>query len=343
MKLGVKQIINREICHFADKNLLITSKYNKIYIKKKDVDEFTILLPQKGWKRLFAPFRLTRRALRLDKCNVVSVENGFVGIRQGKVFHYNENTRQLQITLHLTNCRNVLHQSIAVINKKHIYFGEYGNNASREAVPVYRSIDCGQNWEVIYSFPPKKIKHVHGCYHDPYEDKIWTVTGDFENECHILCADYDFNHIEWIGDGQQMYRTCRLIFQENSIHWIMDSPLQDSYHVVLDRKTRKAYKRQLFQGPVWYTKKLDDNYYLAATAQEIGPGVKDHLVHFMVSRDLEKWKDIYQFVHDGYPKRYFKFGVISFADGNQDSHSFYMFAEAIKGFDGNIVECEILE
>jgi hypothetical protein len=34
MKLGIQQIINREICNFVDKNQLITSKYNKIYIKK---------------------------------------------------------------------------------------------------------------------------------------------------------------------------------------------------------------------------------------------------------------------------------------------------------------------
>jgi len=99
MKLGIQQIINREICHFADKNQLITSKYNKIYIKKKDADEFIIRLPKDDWKRLFAPFRLTRRALRLNKCNVVPVENGFIAIRQGKVFHYNEITRQLQTTL----------------------------------------------------------------------------------------------------------------------------------------------------------------------------------------------------------------------------------------------------
>jgi len=344
MKLNIKQLINREICHFSDSTSLITSKYNKIFIKKKDIQEFTVKLPADAtWKRLFAHSRLARRALRIDKCNVVPTEKGFIAIRQSRVFYYDEKNNQLKQVLTLKNCRNILHQSIAVNQNKEFFFGEYGNNGNRLEVPVYKSSDCGQTWETIFTFPAGKIKHIHGCFYDPFEEKIWTVTGDFKNECHILCSDFNFNHIEWIGDGQQMYRTCRLFFQEDTIHWIMDSPLQDSYHVVLNRKTRKAQKKQLFQGPVWYTKKLEDHFYLAATAQEIGPGVKDHLSHLMVSKDLEKWEDIYQFEHDGYPKRYFKFGVIGFADGSQDSKNFYMFAEALKGFDGKIAVCEIVQ
>lgn len=86
---------------------------------------------------------------------------------------------------------------------------------------------------------------------------------------------------------------------------------------------------------------MGDGYYLAATAQEIGLGVKDKYAHLMVSKDLEKWEDIYQFQHDGFPRRYFKFGVIGFADGYQQSNSFYLFAEAIKRLDGKIALCEI--
>ena len=97
----------------------------------------------------------------------------------------------------------------------------------------------------------------------------------------------------------------------------------------------------MFPGPVWYIKQLEDGYYLAATAQEIGPGVHDRYAHLMVSRDLENWEDVYQFKHDGLPKRVFKFGVIGFADGVQTSRGFYIFAEAIKGLDGKTALCEI--
>jgi len=343
MKFAIKKIINREICHFADTDLLITSKYNKIYIQKKKAQELIVTLPNdRLWKRLLACSRLNRRALRLDKCNVVPVENGFIAIRQGKVFHYHEENSELKHVLTLKNCRNVMHQSIAVNQNKEIFFGEYGNNGNREEVPVYKSSDFGKTWELIFTFPEGKTKHVHGCFYDPFENKIWVTTGDFENECHLLCADNNFQRVEWIGDGQQMYRTCHLSFQKDTVHWIMDSQLQDSYHIILDRKSRSIKRMQQFKGPVWTIKKLEDNLYLTATVQEIGPGVKDHLVHIMVSKDLEKWDDIHQFNHDGFHKRYFKFGVIDFADGLQDSQGFYIFAEAIKGLDGKVALCEII-
>ena len=340
MKFTIKNIIPGEICHFASAEMLITSCYNRVFIKKGN-QEFSFSLPQDSLKSLFGLFRLSRRALRLDKCNVVPVEGGYVAIRQGEVFHYCENTSKLTQVQTLKNCRNVLHQSIAVIDGKELFFGEYGNNANRVEVPIYRSQDGGLTWQTIFTFPAGKIKHVHGCYFDPIENKIWVLTGDFKDECHILCADREFKSVEWIGDGQQTYRTCNLFFEKDSVHWIMDSQLQDSHHIKLDRKTRKIEQKQLFPGPVWYIKPLEDGYYLAATAQEIGAGVKDQYAHLMVSKDLETWQDLHVFEHDGLPMRYFKFGVIGFADGSQTSKAFYLFCEAIKGLDGKIALCEI--
>jgi hypothetical protein len=340
MKLNIKKIIDREICHFSSSDMMVTSKYRKIFVTKNDA-EYKIRLPERWGERFCGLFRLSRRALRLDKCNVVPVENGLVIIRRGEVYHYDDAQKRLTHTLSLKNCRNVLHQSVAVINGKELYFGEYGNNSSRKEVPVYRSLNCGKKWEKVFVFPAGKIKHVHGCYYDPYEDMIWTLTGDFENECYVLRSDKDFNNIEWIGDGNQLYRACNVFFEEEKVHWIMDSPLQNSHHIQLDRKTRKISKGQLFPGPVWYIKRLEDGWYLAATAQEIGPGVKDQCAHLMVSKNLSEWEDVYQFHHDGFPKRYFKFGVIGFPDGQQDSGSFYIFTEAIKGLDGKTALCSI--
>lgn len=345
MKLNINKKINKEICHYADSQKIILSKFNKIYIKQNSKENI-IQLPGDGWKSLFAMSRLARRALRLDKCNVLPVGDDLIVIRQGKVYHYCHKSHQLTKTLQLKNCRNVLHQSIAIAGGdesgvKEVFFGEYGHNPERGEVPLYKSSDGGKSWQVIFTFAKAKIKHIHGCYWDAYEEKIWVFTGDFAGECHILCADKNFEQVEWIGNGQQAYRACNAFFEKDKIHWIMDSPLQDSYHIVLDRVTRTIEKKQLFPGPVWYIKKLSDGIYLAATAQEIGPGVKDKYAHLMVSRNLESWESLYQFQHDGLPKRYFKFGVIGFADGEQSSNGFYLFCEAIKGFDGEVAHCSI--
>ena len=343
MKLEIKQTIKREICHYASPDVLITSLHNKVYLKKNG-REAVIRLPMRGWKELFSFSRKLRRALRLDKCNVVPVRDGLVIVRQGDVYFYDEKQNHLTQTLRLKNCRNLLHQSIAVFNDgKEIVFGEYGLNPQRTEVPVYKSSDGGRSWQTIFTFPAGKIRHVHGCYFDPFEKKIWTLTGDFNGESHILFSDPDFNEVEWIGNGTQIYRACNAFFEEDAVHWIMDSHLEDSFHIRLERKDRTIKKMQRFPGPVWYIKRLQDGYYLAATAQEIGAGVKDEYAHLMVSKDLQSWQDVQRFEHDGLPKGYFKFGVIGFADGPQTSNAFYIFTEAIKGLDGKTALCALSE
>ncbi len=358
LKFEILDLLPFEICHHAEPGLRITSNNRSVTVKGEDWVE-TLVLPGKGWENFVGWNRLARRAMRLDKCNVVPVnvscgKGGLVILRQGKAYHYGLENKHLTQTLILRNCRNVLHQSIAVVDAHNLYFGEYGANPERRSVPVYRSQDGGMSWEEIYTFPAGKIKHIHGCYWDPVEEKIWVFTGDFDGECYLLCADRDFQDVEWVGDGGQTYRTCNAFFEPESIHWVMDSQLETSYHVVLDRKTRKVEKQTstgAFPGPVWYIKRLADGYYLAATAQEIGPGVKDRYAHLMVSRDLVHWEDVQvftgnpngsmRFEHDGLPKRFFKFGVIGFPDGEQTSQGFYMFFEALKGVDGKTALCRI--
>jgi hypothetical protein len=342
MKFTQISMLDREIVHYYDGNLLISSRYNQVFIKKNG-SESSIDLPGDGLKSLLGLFRTGRRAFRLDKCNVIPVENSLVIIRQGSVYHFDLNSKLLTKVLVLSNCRNILHQSMLVTENGEVFFGEYGNNASRSEVPVYRSQDSGKSWQKIYTFNAGKVKHIHGCYWDKYEEKVWVFTGDFSGECYAICTDKDFKNIEWVGDGQQSYRMCNAFFEEDSIHWIMDSQLEDSYHVRMDRRTRKIERLNKFPGPVWYIKRLLDGYYLAATAQEIGPGVKDQYAHIMASKDLNTWEDIAQFKHDGLPKRYFKFGVIGFADGPQSGEKFYIFGEALNGLEGIASLCQVTE
>jgi hypothetical protein len=95
------------------------------------------------------------------------------------------------------------------------------------------------------------------------------------------------------------------------------------------------------RGGPWLARGRQD-FSLAGSAQEIGPGVLDDKVHLYVSNDLKEWKTLKTFSHDKLPKRYFKFGVIGFADGKQTSDEFYMFFEAVKGFDGKSLKCSLL-
>jgi hypothetical protein len=333
--------INREIVHYAQGDTLITSKYRTIFFSKNG-KALKIKLPEKSpIKQFCGLFRMSRRALRLDKCNVFLHNDNLIIIRQGKVYLYNSEKDELTHTLTLRNCRNVLHQSINSTPDGLIYFGEYGNNGNRNSVPVYCSKDGGMSWEEIYTFPAGSIKHIHGCYYDKFTDKVWVCTGDFAGENWLLVADREFENVEKIGDGEQKFRTCNLIFTQKQVHWLMDSQLEPSHHIIMERDTKSITVGQKIMGPVWYIKELEDNIYLAATAQEIGKGVLDDKIHLYYSTDLREWKTIETFDHDGLPKRYFKSGVIGFADGRQTKDDFYIFFEAVKGFDGKSIKCSL--
>jgi len=340
MKLRIMDIVHREIIHYASRDLSISSLYNKIFVTRQG-QEFVLRLPDHGWRRILGFSRLARRALRLDKCNVVPVGSDLVIIRGGWVYHYFGRTGRLAKTLHLKHCQNVLHQSILAVDSDMIVFGEYGNNRGRGSVAIYRSVDGGVTWHTIFEFPAGKIRHVHGCYWDPYEERIWVFTGDMRNECHVVCADKDFRNVEWIGDGHQTYRACAGFFEADAVHWIMDSQMEDCFHIRLDRATRAVAIMAGFPGPVWYTKRLTDGYYLAATTQERGVSVIDKCAHLFVSGDLHSWEDVRQFRHDGLPKKYFKAGVVAFAEGPQSSDGFYIFGEALRGLDGKAALCKL--
>lgn len=341
MHIELEEVQDSEIIHYASPELVISSQYRNLTLQTGD-SRGSIILPADGLFGLFARSRIFRRAMRLDKCNITPVQDGLVVIRQGRVYHYDRIAGKLIETLKLKNSRNILHQAILVRDGRDITFGEYGNNPDRLAVPVYRSRDGGRNWDTVFTFPAGKIKHVHGCYWDRYEEKVWVFTGDFSGECQVLVADPDFKDLEWIGDGGQHFRTCNAFFTPDAAHWVMDSQLETCHHIRLERKTRQVQELEGFPGPVWYIKQLTDGWHLAATTQEIGPGVKDAYAHLLASRDLVHWQEIFKVPHDGWPKRYFKFGVIGFADGPQSSQDFYIFGEALKGLDGKSFKCRLI-
>lgn len=338
----LKKLSYAEIVHYYSGDDIITSKFNKIRVCYKNYN-CSISLPVSHLEKLLGFFRLSRRALRLDKCNVFVSKNKLVLIRRGKVYCYNLDTNILKETLVLKNCRNILHQSLSSNSKGHLFFGEYGDNRARRPVNVYKSIDNGKSWQVIYQFKAGEIKHIHGCYYDNYEDKIWTLTGDFENENIIMKSDENFIYNKKIGDKSQKYRAVNLFFKKESIHWIMDSPIEKSYHYVMNRETFEIKRKSLFPGPVWYIKELSDGYFIAATSVEKGDGVLNNNACLFVSKDLEKWDLIAEFKKDFLPMRYFKWGVIGMADGRQTSKSFALHFEALKKVDGQSYIYELNE
>ena len=344
MKLEIIEEIDGEIAHFYEPctNTTLYSVANTFFgMVNGESFKFTLSVPLKI--KVLKNIRLIRRLLRFDKSSAVFnyKKDGIIILYQGTMFFYDLQSREIKIVGQLRQCRNVLHSGIAV-SENGVYFGEYGHNAERESVPVWSSLDDGRSWSVIYEFGAGTIKHVHGVYLDKFTNDLWIPTGDFEGECYLVNVPQgDFDNITFFGDGTQSWRPVSLFFDEEKICWVMDSQLEDSYLQVFDRRTKKIEKGKVFPGPVWYSKEFTDNVRILATTVEIGPGSTINDANIYGSSDFSNWQLLKSFRKDFFPKRFFKFGVVSFAEGEQDSSDFVIHGEALKMLDGKILKVRI--
>lgn len=334
-----KYKLNPEIAHYynSENKDIILSQCNRfyLYLNKK---EYFFLIKQKWYLVFFSKFRILRRLLRLDKSNVILnyKKNGVVILYQQYIYFYDLKKRKLRIISKLKNCRNVLHNSVAV-TKEGIFFGEYGSNKKRGQIPIWFSSNDGRNWRVIYNFSGNTIRHIHGIYDDTFYNNLWITTGDLNNECYLFkIPKKNFNHVIKYGDGSQKWRAVSLMFKKKYIIWGMDSPLQNSKLQIFIRRTCKLKAGQLFPGPVWYSKVFYDHSAVLQTSVEIGPGVKTPYSYLFYSKNLINWKKIYRFKKDFFPKKLFKFGVINFSEGKQSYKNFLLSAEGLKKVDGKV-------
>lgn len=325
-----------EIVHYVSDNLKIYSKASKIFLYSFEKNT-VINLPKTFWD-IFSFSRLLRRLFRIDKCNVFLLDDTtlkLVIIRYGKVYYF-DSTKGLIETLTLKNSRNILHIDLCRLPNGIIAFGEYGSNNKRVSVPIYTSDDSGKSWNVVFKFPSNSIKHIHNLKYDHFSDTIWCCTGDNDGENKIVVFDKTFSIVDEIGDGSQYYRTCDFYFTNSDVVWLMDSPNIKSHVISYNRISKKIKIGQELPGPVWYTTKIEDNLFLAATSVEPGYSMKHKTANLIVSKDLLTWQIIKSYKKDSFPIDLFKYGVIAFPLGQINSSSVYFFGEALINLDGKI-------
>lgn len=344
LALEILEYLPGEIAHHYESHGgdCIFSQGNRFFGTCKGLP-FEFHVPISGAAYLKSITRISRRLFRTDKSNACFnfSRDGIVVLYASSIYFFDIRKNKLMLTAQLRQCRNVLHGGVA-ISCSGVYFGEYGANPGRESVPVWSSHDDGRSWNVVHQFPAGSIKHVHGVYTDPYTNSLWIPTGDFENECFIYeVPGADFTRMQRHGNGRQEWRTVGMFFEHERIVWGMDSQLQTSYLQFFNRKTGNIKQGSPFPGPIWYCKKLEDGLHFIQSTVEIGIGSQSNFSHVFVSNDLENWHEVSRHEKDLFPKRLFKFGVIAFADGKQDSQDFVIFGEALKGLDGKVLRVRL--
>jgi len=336
MEITIETISPHLRIHTSIDGTLISSRGYSIF-KSNDFGKSWFLsgtLPVSGHKKNLSKSRTISRALRIGIHQIKQIHNGKILIACDSGFFLSDNALSDFKQINLNSRFFQLLDNNICVTPRFTYFGEYTLNLKKNEVNIFRTSD-GENWEIIYSFPKKSIKHIHLLQFDPYTEKIWFSTGDADSECLFGYANDDFSEVEIAGKNHQDWRCLELLFSVEKIYWGTDNPNGQNWLISLDRSTNTLQKIARFNGPIYNLKRISAGY-LLVTATEGGVGEWDNRAHVWYSPDIEKlpWKECISYEKDWMP---FIFGFGRLLLGVDFKHSISFFGLALKNIEGKSI------
>ena len=280
---------------------------------------------QKRWQLPYARFiDLDRRAIRLLRSGV----HALLPLKNEKVILV---LKKLICRLDLTDgsvdglfseFQGSRPLFICQTNAGDIYFGDYFNNPDRDTVNIYHSPDLGETYQIIYSFPPNTIRHIHGLFFDPYTDNIWVTSGDHDQESNIWKTGDNFKNLDRVVGGEQRFRAVQLIFTKDFIYYGSDTPLELNFLYRLNRRTKEVEKLQQVQGTVFYGCKVGSDLFFSTVVEPSIVNTDPH-VYIWGSKDGKSWKCVKKYRKDLFPMKLFQYGQILFPRGENKTDNLW--------------------
>jgi len=318
--------------HFYDgKNYIVSTKENISVYNDGALRKVSIPC---GKLNKFAFNRPLERLFRADQYNILTYGSllKFFVIRDHQVFLVDLTTNSTKVIEKSIGCRGIMHRAHCLLPDGRLIFGEYGHRPSKGYVPIYIIHPGNGRLEESDCLALIKAKHIHAIRWDKFSDQIWLCTGDKDGECHIIILSKDFEIIDRIGDGTQLYRTCDFIFTLEDVIWVMDSPLVESKVVTLSRSDKQISVRERVPGPAWYISSGLEGRHLLSISMEPGLSVSTMGAQILMSSDGKDWERILYLKKDLWPS-IFKYGVCEIGSDREDL--FYVNYQATVFNDGN--------
>lgn len=290
-----------------------------------------------------AHFRLLSRLFRADVHFYTTMKNGqSICIAKKGIFKSDFATGKFEKCFDITRGTRPL--NICEDADGNIFFGEYFNNPDRGSVNIYKSMDYGSTWEVVYTFPAKSIRHIHEVRFDNYTNAIWVVTGDLDGECIIGYTEDKFRTFNIVFQGGQEYRTCKLLFFKDKIVYGTDSETAENHLKQIDRNTLKVIDLVSLQGSVINSVKIGEKCFLSTTVEPSEVNKDTNSYVWMYDNETGGCKIVGKYGKDHWDHRYFQFGWCRFPEyTGGDNPCLYYHGNALKGIDGSSVCIKISE
>lgn len=269
------------------------------------------------WRRLSSGNRLSARLFRDGYHALAGLHDGTLIVTLPKAIGVlAPEAQRFEVRFNIPRGTRPL--GLAVTPSGRVFWGEYFDNAERDEVHIYGSVDSGRSWQIVYTFPPRSIRHVHNIIYDSYGNCLWILTGDLGEECRILRADPEFSSVETVLSGNQQARAVTLVPFPDALYFATDTPFEQNYIYRLNRDGRLE---QLFPigSSVFFSCRVNQAIFFATV-------VEASSVNLDSAATLVGWVDgqnpevLLRWARDSFPYRFFQYPNIFLATGSNDGN-----------------------
>jgi hypothetical protein len=282
------------------------------------------------WRSLTSLSRLTFRLFRDGFHALAVLSSGHVvAAVPGAIITLGPGESEFHVSHGVLRGTRPLH--IAVTPDDHIFWGEYFDNAQRDEVHIYVSLDRGATWNVAYTFPKRAIRHVHNIVYDQWENCLWVLTGDNGPECSILRASCDFTTVDAVLSGNQQARAVAIVPTSAGLYFSSDTPLETNHVYFLDRHGELSERAPLSSSSIYGCRAGEAMFFstmIEPSAVNLGRSVS-----LYGSPDGLDWQCVMQWEKDPWPMSFFQYGNALLPDGLNTSGLLAVSAVAVKKAD----------
>jgi hypothetical protein len=281
------------------------------------------------WKQALSRFRPGQRLLRFLVTNVIQTARGDLFVTFDKSVGIIRDGKYQPLAGLARPCR-VLRSACAVDSSGDIYFGEYLTNAERGAMRVYKYAPGRDALQIVYTFAPRSIRHIHGLYFDPFTKAIFCLTGDADEECRMLRTFDGFQTIETVGQGDETWRAVSLLFTAEALFYGMDAEFRANHIYKVARQEARRTSLCEVGGTVFYSKQLGTDLFFTTTAEN-APSQKEMVAALWHIDEEETCRQLSSFKKDRWHPTLFMFGTIHFPCVNKLTNELYFQLVGVEG------------
>ncbi len=281
------------------------------------------------WRRLSSSFRLTYRLCR-DGFHALAALSGegFVAAVPGAIITQKAGS-EFRPTHQITRGTRPL--NITVTKDDWLFWGEYFDNAERAEVHIYGSQDRGESWHVVHTFPKGSIRHVHNIVYDRWENCLWVLTGDYEQECKVVRASCDWKDVEVVLSGNQQARAVSMVPTKDAMYFASDTPLEDNFIYRMDRRGSLTQLAPINNSSLYGCRAGGQIFF--STMVEPSEVNTDGQARVYGSGDGSSWQMLLAWDKDRWPMALFQYGNAILPTGENPADLLAVSGLAVKGHD----------